>query len=60
MTLGYLLYSIGDSNPCVRTVFCLRECSEIVGCEVRCFDREADMLSAWRDFIVEVLFPIIG
>jgi DNA polymerase delta subunit 1 len=44
----------GDRNPCVRSVFCLRSCSSIVGSEVHTFDREADMLAAWRDFVVEV------
>ena len=49
-----MLINAGDTNPCVRSVFCLRHCSEIVGCDVLCFEREADMLAAWRDFIIEV------
>jgi len=44
----------GDSNPCVRTVHCLRTCSPIVGCEVRTFDKEVDMLRDWREFLIEV------
>ena len=38
----------------MRSVFCLRSCSNIVGSEVHTFDKESDMLAGWRDFVVEV------
>eukprot|EP00698_Gefionella_okellyi_P019960 TRINITY_DN6205_c0_g1_i1.p1 TRINITY_DN6205_c0_g1~~TRINITY_DN6205_c0_g1_i1.p1 ORF type:complete len:1093 (-),score=275.65 TRINITY_DN6205_c0_g1_i1:45-3323(-) len=44
----------GDSQPCVRSVFCLRDCENIVGAEVRCFEDERTLLAEWRDFVVQM------
>eukprot|EP00668_Euglena_longa_P046604 GGOE01062289.1.p1 GENE.GGOE01062289.1~~GGOE01062289.1.p1 ORF type:complete len:1052 (-),score=382.44 GGOE01062289.1:13-3135(-) len=41
----------GDSKPFIRNVFCLRSCSNIVGADVLAFDREEDLLMAWKQFL---------
>ena len=46
--------STGESKPFIRNVFTLNSCSHIVGSQVLCFDEEAEMLQAWRDFVEEV------
>ncbi len=42
----------GQSKPVVRNVFTVNGCSSIVGADVRSFRTEAEMLLAWRDFVV--------
>jgi len=44
----------GDSKPFVRNVFCLDTTSPIVATQILSYDREEDMLSSWRDFLVKV------
>jgi DNA polymerase delta subunit 1 len=44
----------GDKKPFVRNVFCLDKTSPIVATQVMSFDKEEQMLSAWRDFLVDV------
>lgn len=44
----------GESKPFVRNVFTLNTCSHIVGSQVIPFEDEAEMLEAWRDFVIEV------
>lgn len=44
----------GEEKPFVRNVFCLDTCSSIVNTQVLEFDREEQMLLAWRDFLEEV------
>ena len=43
----------GESEPIIRNVFTLKSCAQIVGTKVYCFDKEQDLLSAWRDFVLE-------
>lgn len=45
---------VGDKVPFVRNVFTVNKCSRIVGSDTFCFDREEDMLMAWRDFVVRL------
>ncbi|KAH6850735.1 DNA polymerase family B-domain-containing protein [Chaetomium sp. MPI-CAGE-AT-0009] len=49
----------GDKKPFVRNVFCLDTTSPIVATQVMSFDKEEQMLSAWRDFLIEVDADII-
>ncbi|EAQ86462.1 conserved hypothetical protein [Chaetomium globosum CBS 148.51] len=44
----------GDKKPFVRNVFCLDTTSPIVATQVMSFDTEDQMLSAWRNFLMEV------
>ena len=44
----------GEKEPFVRNVFTLKECAPIVGSQVSSYQREEEMLRAWKDFLVEV------
>ncbi|KAK4039821.1 DNA polymerase family B-domain-containing protein [Parachaetomium inaequale] len=44
----------GDKKPFVRNVFCLDTTSPIVATQILSFDKEAKMLSSWRDFLEKV------
>ena len=44
----------GEKEPFVRNVFTLNSCAPIVGTKVYSFDKEKDLLKAWRDFIQQV------
>ena len=44
----------GETEPFVRNIFTLKKCAPIVGSKVHSYDREQDMLNAWRDFLQEV------
>eukprot|EP00667_Euglena_gracilis_P001355 EG_transcript_1356 len=44
----------GDSKPFIRNVFCLNSCSNIVGADVLAFEREEDLLMAWKQFLCVV------
>ena len=41
----------GESEPRLKNVMTLKGCSAISGAEVISFDRETDLLMAWRDFL---------
>lgn len=41
----------GESEPRLRNIMTLKGCSAISGAEVMSFEREHDLLMAWRDFI---------
>jgi DNA polymerase delta subunit 1 len=41
----------GESEPIIRNVFTLKSCAQIVGTKVYSFEKETDLLNAWRDFI---------
>jgi DNA polymerase delta subunit 1 len=38
----------------VRNVFTLQKCAPIVGSKVYSFEKEQDLLTKWRDFVVAV------
>jgi len=44
----------GESKPIVKNIFCLKQCSPIVGSDVRCYKTEAELLRAWKNFVVSV------
>lgn len=44
----------GSSKPFVRNVFTVKSCSPITGSKIYAHETEAEMLSHWRDFIVDV------
>ncbi|KAM0756294.1 hypothetical protein T439DRAFT_308756 [Meredithblackwellia eburnea MCA 4105] len=44
----------GETQPFIRNVFTLNTCAHIVGSQVIEFTKEADLLTAWRDFVEEV------
>lgn len=44
----------GQSTPFIKNVFALKQCGNIMGTDVHCFEDEADMLRAWSDFIRQV------
>lgn len=46
-------YGEAPGTETIRNIFVLGTCTPIVGADVRSFERESDMLLAWRDFIVE-------
>jgi len=35
----------------VKNIFVLKQCTGIVGADVRCFDKETDLLKDWEKFI---------
>ena len=41
----------GESEPFVRNIFTLKKCAPIVGTKVFSYEKEADLLKAWRDFV---------
>uniref|UniRef100_A0A8C8VJK1 DNA polymerase n=1 Tax=Pelusios castaneus TaxID=367368 RepID=A0A8C8VJK1_9SAUR len=41
----------GERDPFVRNVFTLHSCAPIVGSQVLCFSREAELLKAWAEFV---------
>lgn len=43
----------GEARPFVRNVFTVKSCASIIGSEVFSHEQEADMLMAWRDFVVK-------
>ncbi|KDE06028.1 DNA polymerase delta catalytic subunit, variant [Microbotryum lychnidis-dioicae p1A1 Lamole] len=44
----------GETKPFIRNVFTLNTCSHIVGTDVIEFEKEADLLTRWREFVDEV------
>ena len=48
----------GESKPRVRNIFTLKTCASIAGAEVLSFENEAEMLKAWRDFVITVLLLV--
>ncbi|KAK7048679.1 DNA polymerase [Favolaschia claudopus] len=48
--IGNIVQENGDTY---RVIFTLRGCSPIAGAEVRSFETESAMLSAWRQFVLE-------
>ncbi|KAJ3055861.1 DNA-directed DNA polymerase delta [Rhizophlyctis rosea] len=44
----------GESRPFVRNVFALKQCANIVGTHLMCFDKEEQLLQAWSKFISAV------
>jgi DNA polymerase delta subunit 1 len=44
----------GESRSFVNNVFVVGSCTPIVGADVRCFDTEREMMTAYSKFIVEV------
>lgn len=51
--------SVHSQQSVEKIVFTLNSCSAISGAEVRSFERESELLSAWRDFVVEKVDPDI-
>ncbi len=47
----------GESKPCIRNVFTLNTCANIVGAQVLAHTHERDLLDAWAQFIREVRNP---
>ncbi len=41
----------GDKDPFIRNIFTLNTCSAIVGSQVLSYMKEADMLTAWANFV---------
>jgi len=41
----------GEDGPFIRNVFCFKQCAPILGTQVLSFEREEDMLFAWREFV---------
>lgn len=46
--------AVGETKPFVRNIFTLNTCAHIVGSDVHSFDKEAELLQSWRDFVEEV------
>ena len=44
----------GESKPCIRNVFTLNTCANIVGAQVVSHMQERDLLEAWAQFVREV------
>ncbi|KAL2269711.1 hypothetical protein VTJ83DRAFT_1895 [Remersonia thermophila] len=52
--IANIVTTYGEKKPFVRNVFCLDTTSPIVATQILSFDREQDMLIAWRDFLERV------
>ena len=48
----------GSDAPCVKNIFTLKSCAPISGAEVHAFEKETEMLQAWRDFLMERYDPM--
>lgn len=46
-------YGEPPGTEAVRNIFVLGACTSIVGADVRAFETEADMLRAWKEFVIE-------
>ncbi|KAI8807077.1 hypothetical protein BJ742DRAFT_748288 [Cladochytrium replicatum] len=46
--------SVQGEKGTVRNVFTLNECANIAGVQTLCYETEAELLNAWRDFVVMV------
>eukprot|EP00118_Oscarella_pearsei_P010957 m.70078 g.70078 ORF g.70078 m.70078 type:complete len:1078 (+) comp35658_c0_seq2:34-3267(+) len=44
----------GEKEPFIRNIFCLKTCAAVVGSDVKSYEREKDLLSAWAEFVVAV------
>ncbi|XP_031548890.1 DNA polymerase delta catalytic subunit-like [Actinia tenebrosa] len=44
----------GEKDPFIRNVYTLGGCSPIVGSHVMSFDKEAELLKSWSEFVQEV------
>ncbi|KAJ6584065.1 ribonuclease H-like domain-containing protein [Mycena vulgaris] len=51
--IGNILTLKGAPDPYSRWIFTLDTCSDIPGAEVKPHETEADMLRAWREFVIE-------
>lgn len=45
------LWEHGHTKPSAKVIFTLKSCAEIVGVDVRSFETEEEMLSAWSRFV---------
>jgi DNA polymerase delta subunit 1 len=54
ITIANIVKIHGSETPYIRNVFTLKKCAQIVGTHVQSFEDEADLLTAWRNFIVDV------
>jgi len=52
--IANIVTKYGEKKPFVRNVFCLDTTSSIVATQVFSFDREEQMLMAWRNFLEKV------
>lgn len=44
----------GESKPFIKNIFTLQSCSNIVGSDVLAFEKEEDLLMAWKQFLCAV------
>ena len=51
--IASLVTNFGEKSPVVRNIMTLKSCSPIPGAEVMSFENERDLLSRWRDLLVE-------
>lgn len=51
--IASLVTNFGETSPVVRNIMTLKSCSPIPGAEVMSFENERDLLSRWRDLLVE-------
>ncbi|KZT51942.1 hypothetical protein CALCODRAFT_442347 [Calocera cornea HHB12733] len=52
--IGNMVTRQGEKTPFIRNIFTLNTCANIVGSQVLEFEKEADLLTKWRDFVEEV------
>lgn len=52
--IANVVANMAEQRPFVRNVFTVNTCAPITGSQIFSFDREADMLIKWKDFINEV------
>eukprot|EP00004_Rigifila_ramosa_P023332 TRINITY_DN6539_c0_g1_i1.p1 TRINITY_DN6539_c0_g1~~TRINITY_DN6539_c0_g1_i1.p1 ORF type:complete len:1108 (+),score=265.50 TRINITY_DN6539_c0_g1_i1:22-3324(+) len=43
----------GENKPIIRNILTLNSCANIVGAQVLSFDREGDLLLAWKRFLIK-------
>lgn len=51
--IASLVTNFGESSPVVRNIMTLKSCAPIAGAEVMSFENEKELLSRWRDLLVE-------
>ncbi|QPG75401.1 DNA-directed DNA polymerase delta [Brettanomyces nanus] len=52
--IANVVSKVGEKVPFVRNVFTVDTCSRIVGSDIFSFEKEQDMLMAWKEFMVKL------
>lgn len=52
--IANICVEFGKPDPIIQNIFTFKPCAQIVGADVYSFDKEEEMLSQWRHFILDL------